>query len=288
MNKHSLTRKLIQFAAFGFSNIHIGNLATGKLYEGAWKQFCNPGLNCYSCPAASLSCPIGAMQAVSGSPNFNFSFYVVGFLFAVGVVLGRWICGYVCPFGLLQELINKIPSPKLKLPKPVRLFKYFVLIIFVLALPVFNTNIAGMGSPAFCEYICPAGTLEGGLPLIIAHSNLQNTVGDMFVLKLIILILTIAGSIFIYRFFCKTLCPLGAIYGMLNKISLYHVEVDMDRCISCGRCAKACKMDIDPRAFPDSAECIRCGRCRSVCPSSAISLRFGKKRISHINTEISE
>lgn len=105
-------RKLIQIAAFGFSNMHLENFAGGKIYTGAWKQFCNPGLNCYSCPAASLACPIGAMQAVSGSMNFKFSFYVVGFLLAVGAVFGRFVCGFLCPFGLIQELINKIPSKK--------------------------------------------------------------------------------------------------------------------------------------------------------------------------------
>lgn len=82
-----IKRKLIQIAAFGFTNSHLGNFAGGKLYTGKWKQFCNPGLNCYSCPAATLACPIGAMQAVAGSMQYNFSFYVVGFLLAAGVLL---------------------------------------------------------------------------------------------------------------------------------------------------------------------------------------------------------
>ena len=105
--KNPVKRKLLQIAAFGFSNFHIGNFKGGELYTGAWKKFCNPGLNCYSCPAASFACPIGALQAVSGSTNYNFSFYVIGFLLAVGILFGRFICGWFCPFGLIQELINK-------------------------------------------------------------------------------------------------------------------------------------------------------------------------------------
>ena len=120
---NAVKRKLIQIAAFGFSNIHLGNFKSGSLYTGSWKQFCNPGLNCYSCPAATLACPIGALQAVSGSMNFKFSFYVVGFLLAVGVLFGRAICGSFCPFGLLQELLHKIPFPKGRLPKPLRYLK---------------------------------------------------------------------------------------------------------------------------------------------------------------------
>ena len=103
-----MKRKIVQVAAFGYSNTYIGNFVSGQIYKGRWKQFCNPGMNCYSCPAARLACPIGAMQAVSGSMNFKLSFYVIGFVLALGVVFGRAICGFFCPFGLIQELIYKI------------------------------------------------------------------------------------------------------------------------------------------------------------------------------------
>ena len=106
-----MKRKIVQVAAFGYSNTYIGNFVSGQIYKGSWKQFCNPGMNCYSCPAARLACPIGAMQAVSGSMNFKLSFYVIGFVLALGVVFGRAICGFFCPFGLIQELIYKIPFP---------------------------------------------------------------------------------------------------------------------------------------------------------------------------------
>ena len=196
------------------------NFKEGKIFQGKWKQFCNPGLNCYSCPAASFACPIGALQAVNGSMNFNFSFYVVGILLAFGVLLGRFICGWLCPFGLLQEFIHKLPSPKLKLPKIFTYIKYIILIVFVILLPIVATNYMGMGKPAFCQYICPAGTLEGGISLLSTHPELRQTIGGLFFLKIFILILTMIGCILIYRFFCKILCPLGAIYGLMNKISI--------------------------------------------------------------------
>ena len=104
--RQSVKRKIFQIAAFGFSNVHVMNFKGGRIYQGKWKDFCNPGLNCYSCPAASFSCPIGALQAVNGSMEFNFSFYVTGLLLAFGVLFGRGICGWVCPFGLLQELLQ--------------------------------------------------------------------------------------------------------------------------------------------------------------------------------------
>ncbi|MDE6991812.1 MAG: 4Fe-4S binding protein, partial [Lachnospiraceae bacterium] len=161
-----MKRKIIQIAAFGYSNAHLLNYKGGKIYQGKWKQFCNPGLNCYSCPAAGFACPIGALQAVNGSMEFQFSFYVAGVLLAFGVLLGRAVCGWLCPFGLIQELIHRIPSPKLKLKKVFLYLKYLVLVVFVLVLPVTVTNYMGMGKPAFCQYICPAGTLQGGIPLL--------------------------------------------------------------------------------------------------------------------------
>lgn len=275
---NAFKRKLIQIAAFGFTNSHIGNFVSGKLYTGKWKQFCNPGLNCYSCPAATLACPIGALQAVNGSMQYNFSFYIVGFLLAVGVLFGRLICGWICPFGLIQELIYKIPSPKYKLPKIFTYFKYAILIVFVILLPIVVTDFMGMGQPAFCQYICPAGTLSGGIPMIATHSELRATTGFLFGLKITILFITIIACIFLFRFFCKTLCPLGAIYGLLNKISIYHLETDKKACIGCGKCARTCKMDVDPVVNPNSAECIRCGACASACPKQAIQLKFGSSK----------
>lgn len=272
-----IRRKIIQIAAFGFSNSHIGNFAGGRLYKGSWKNFCNPGMNCYSCPAASFACPIGAMQAVGGSAKFSVSFYVLGFVLALGVIFGRAICGFICPFGLIQELLHKIPSPKKRIYKPLTYIKYVMLAVFVLIMPALVTDDFGLGAPAFCEFICPAGTLEGGIPLLLTHPELRAQLGGLFTLKAVILILTLIGCIICCRFFCKVMCPLGAIYGLLNKISLYRVHVDRFSCVSCGRCASVCQMDIDPVADPDSAECIRCGKCAASCPVQAIKIGFKEK-----------
>ena len=272
-----IRRKIIQIAAFGFSNSHIGNFAGGRLYKGSWKNFCNPGMNCYSCPAASFACPIGAMQAVGGSAKFSVSFYVLGFVLTLGVIFGRAICGFICPFGLIQELLHKIPSPKKRIYKPLTYIKYVMLAVFVLIMPALVTDDFGLGAPAFCEFICPAGTLEGGIPLLLTHPELRAQLGGLFTLKAVILILTLIGCIICCRFFCKVMCPLGAIYGLLNKISLYRVHVDRFSCVSCGRCASVCQMDIDPVAKPDSAECIRCGKCAASCPVQAIKIGFKEK-----------
>ena len=274
-----MKRKIVQVAAFVYSNTYIGNFVSGQIYKGSWKQFCNPGMNCYSCPAARLACPIGAMQAVSGSMNFKLSFYVIGFVLALGVVFGRAICGFFCPFGLIQELIYKIPFPKKKLWKWLTYVKYVLLAVFVVIMPVTMVNELGMSSPAFCEYICPAGTLEGGIPLLSTHPELRATLGALFSVKACILIITLIGCLSVCRFFCKVMCPLGAIYGLLNKVSIYHMECNKKTCVSCGKCHNICPMDVDPVKNPNSAECIRCGKCVASCPKESLALKFvyGKK-----------
>ena len=161
-------RGWIQAGATLLTNLHLPNFLKGGLYQGAGKTVCVPGLNCYSCPAASGACPIGAFQAVVGSSKFSFSYYITGFLILLGVLLGRFICGFLCPFGWFQELLHKIPTKKLstKKLKPLTYLKYAVLLVMVVLLPAFLVNDVGMGDPFFCKYLCPQGVLEGGDPAI--------------------------------------------------------------------------------------------------------------------------
>ncbi|MBP3879648.1 MAG: 4Fe-4S binding protein [Lachnospiraceae bacterium] len=269
-----LKRKLIQIAAFGFTNSRVPNFLSGRLYTGKWKEFCVPGLNCYSCPAATFACPIGALQAVTGTKKSPVSFYVLGLLLAFGVVFGRGICGFLCPFGLLQELLAKVPFPKKNLPAFMRYVKYLILVVFVLILPLVLT-VGPASVPAFCKYICPAGTLEGGIPAVLTQPSVRSMLGPLFCWKLGILIAVIVLCTFVHRFFCKVLCPLGAIYGLLNRVSILRLTVDHDKCIHCRACESTCKMDVYPVMHPDSAECIRCGECAQICPKGAISVGMG-------------
>lgn len=270
-------RGWIQAGATLLTNIHLPNFLKGGLYQGKGKAVCVPGLNCYSCPAASGACPIGAFQAVVGSSKFRFSYYITGFLILLGVLLGRVICGFLCPFGWFQELLHKIPTKKLstKKLKPLTYLKYAVLLVMVVLLPVLVTNQLGMGDPFFCKYLCPQGVLEGAIPLSLANAGIRAALGSLFTWKFIVLLTVIVLSIVFYRPFCKWLCPLGAFYALLNKVSLFQMQVDQSKCVSCGKCAKVCKMDVDVTKSPNHTECIRCGMCIRACPTDAVSFRYG-------------
>ena len=287
-------RGWIQAGATLLTNIHLPNFLKGGLYQGKGKAVCVPGLNCYSCPAASGACPIGSFQAVVGSSKFRFSYYITGFLILLGVLLGRVICGFLCPFGWFQELLHKIPTKKLstKKLKPLTYLKYVVLLVMVVLLPVLVTNQLGMGDPFFCKYLCPQGVLEGAIPLSLANAGIRTALGSLFTWKFIVLLTVIVLSIVFYRPFCKWLCPLGAFYALLNKVSLFQMQVDQSKCVSCGKCAKVCKMDVDVTKSPNHTECIRCGMCIRACPTDAVSFRYGfgsgkqKSKTEQTTTEV--
>lgn len=282
-NKNKFSKQLsrfrgwIQAAATLLTNIHLPNFIKGGIYQGKGKAVCVPGLNCYSCPGAAGACPIGSFQAVVGSSKFRFSYYITGFLILLGVLLGRFICGFLCPFGWLQELLHKIPTKKLstKKLKPLTYLKYAILLLAVVLLPAIVVNDLGMGDPFFCKYICPQGVLEGAIPLAAVNEGIRSALGPLFNRKLIILIVVVVLSVLFYRPFCKWICPLGAFYALMNKVSLLGIKVDEHKCVSCGKCARVCKMDVDVTKTPNHTECIRCGKCITSCPTDAIKFNYG-------------
>lgn len=261
-------RKIIQILSTFLYNIKIGNFFSGRIEKGNIKNICVPGLNCYSCPAAVSSCPLGSFQtAIVNRQNKGFPFYIIGLLLFFGVFLGRLICGFLCPFGLIQEILYKIKTKKIKKNKyteKLKYLKYVILIFFVILIPLF------FSMPGFCKFLCPEGTLQAGIPLVIKNENLRSLVGFLFVEKVFFLIVFLVGSVFVFRIFCRFICPLGAIYSLFNKISFFGIILDEEKCINCNKCFSICKVDI--KKIGDS-ECIGCTECIKGCPKEAIKIK---------------
>ncbi len=249
------------------------------------KTICVPGLNCYSCPSALLSCPIGALQFwfndIAQKIIFNqkinlIGLYIIGFISSIGIISGRIACGFICPFGFIQDLINKITKKNLNIPKFFRLFKYIVLILFVIILPLFIFDITKI-SPYFCKLLCPAGTLLAGTPLLLVDKNLRDMASFLTFFKFSILFIFIILILLSKRAFCKILCPLGAIWGLFNRISIFKLNLDKNKCISCKKCEKACPMNVEVSKEILSNECIRCFECSKVCPTNSIKIKNSLK-----------
>ena len=262
-------RRYTQLMAAVLYNCNFRGFAEGKISKGSLKGVCTPGLNCYSCPGAVAACPLGSLQSALVNARYRFPYYILGTLLLMALFLGRFICGFLCPVGLLQELLHKLPSPKIRKSRATRVLshlKYILLAVFVILIPLWKLT------PGFCKFICPAGTFEAGLPLTFKNKFLRTMTGTLFSWKVLLLTLIAVLCVVCFRAFCRFLCPLGAIYSFFNPVSLFGVRVDQSLCTHCDACVKSCPMDVTKVR---DRECIQCGMCISSCPTGAI--HFGVK-----------
>lgn len=243
-------------------------LCAGPLAEIKW--LCLPILNCHSCPVAVFSCPIGILGhylALGMIPIF-----LLGTLLLFGALAGRAFCGWVCPFGFLQELLHKIPSPKFQLWAPLRYGRYAVLLGTVILVPL----LLGLESSWYFCRLCPAAALEVSLPVAFMQGGFSSFWGT--IIKFSILGVVLLLSIASLRFFCRVLCPVGAIASFFNPLSAFALRHNTDACPQCGLCAKACPVDVnlqepkdaEPRgiAYKAPMDCILCLECADACPKA--------------------
>ena len=241
------------------------------------KSVCLPILNCHSCPIALFACPIGVIAQFS--TLHLVPFLALGAIGVLGVFVGRFFCGWICPFGLLQEVLYKIPGPKLQLPSRLRHLKYLVLVLLVVAIPFFF----GEESPLFFCRLCPPATLQSSIPWAIIRGGFPDL--STAVTRLIILGAVIALVMMNKRAFCRALCPLGAIMSLFNKVSALSLRKDDRKCMNCHACESACPMDATPTAETEggtretSPECILCLECTEKCPTpDALTVSFLNSR----------
>ena len=280
-------RKWVQALWIFLINGFWGFPWTGNFYQGPLKVVCSPGLNCYSCPAATTYCPIGSLQQLLLGIRFSIQSgtyyvgaFVLGWMGLLGATFGRFICGWACPFGLVQELLYTLPGKKYSIPRGLRFGKYLFFFGFVVLLPLLVVDQFGMGIPWFCKYVCPAGTLEAGIPMVLLMPDLRSTLGWLYVNKLVILAGFTVWSWLASRPFCRTTCPLGGFYALFNRVSLIRLELDEEACTGCEACHAVCPVELRFNEIQGSGECINCLRCMSdACAFDAIQVTVAGYRI---------
>lgn len=299
-----MKRRLVQILATLITNPYWKGFTQATIYKGPVKYVCHPGLHCYSCPSAVTACPLGALQnsfaslreTLSGG-HFYIGLYLIGFFATLGMIFGRLVCGWVCPFGLLQDWLYKIPTPKLRLPRFASYGKYLMLVGLVVFMPIFasffkvsftdengalqpipsiSVNETGTTYPWFCKIVCPAGTLEAGIPKLLLDPDARQSLAFWFRVKWTILIIFLLWMVLTPRAFCRVGCPIGAIYGLFNRFSLYRLSVDKEKCTKCGLCEEVCPMGVRVYETPNHPDCIRCLDCVSACKLNLIKKGFLK------------
>ena len=183
---------------------------------------------------------------------------LVGML-AMAVVYRRSFCGMLCPLGTLQGIFGaagrKLFRRRFAVPRAVdrvaRYLKYAVLVFFAL----WTWQAAELVLRPYDPWVAWAH---------LTSADLLTTYG----IGLAVLVISLAGSLVYDRFFCKYLCPAGALLGLLSRVSFLNIRRDAGACIDCGRCDKACMMNIEVATADvvTSSECISCNECVNACP----------------------
>jgi polyferredoxin len=181
----------------------------------------------------------------------------LGTLIAVGALVGTLVCGWACPFGYLQDLAGKVPTPRFQLPRRAGHLRYAVLAGLVVAVPFFLTQ----EHPLFICRVCPAGALEAALPAAVGQAFRGEQVIWPSGLKIGVTLALVGLAFFTWRPWCRLFCPLGAIYGLFNRFSGFFLRFHPDRCTQCGRCHKACKYGVAPGERANDPRCLRCLEC---------------------------
>ncbi len=233
-------------------------------------------------PPVDALCPFGGLESLYSilfhgqylNRIFISSFILLGITVILIFVSGRSFCGWLCPLGTLQGIIGgigrrltrrKFPL-SLKADRRIRHLRYPILIVFTV------------------------GAWIGGKLLIrpydpwVAYMHLSEfgDVIDEFPIGLAILIIALIASLFIPRFFCRYLCPMGIVLGIVNRLSAFRLERNPDTCINCMLCDKKCPVGIPVESMDviDRVECLSCGECVPVCPvPNTLEFKLAKKRL---------
>jgi len=254
--------------------VQMLTLAASNLYVVSWLRFVPCGfLNCSRCPWATVKCPLIAFQTgamvmgLYGSmPPKTISLIMLtgAVLLVFGTTLATWTCGWLCPFGFIQDMFHKIPTPKFRLPGWVGWGRLPLFVLLGIAASHWTQSLF------FCS-ICPPGTINrliqdaAGIPQF-----LRGPEGTLAPVSAGVLIATLLLAVFSYRPFCNLLCPIGGLYGLFNRISGLFRNAEPKKCNACGLCKNACDQGLAPLKDRDHASCERCFECHKACPRGAL------------------
>jgi polyferredoxin len=220
-------------------------------------------------PSIHALCPFGGLESLLTFLTTGklldkiyigtLALFVVSVILAV--ILRRSFCGWICPLGGLQEFFGlagkKILRKKLSIPtaidKYLRFLKYIVLLLII----ILSWRTASLWFAPYDPWAA-YGHLSEGIP----------SVWKEFTVGFIILILSLIGSFFYDRFFCKYLCPMGACLGLVSLISPFRIKREESVCINCNQCTKICPVHINVSKIRTvtTPECINCQQCTEACP----------------------
>jgi len=261
-------------------SIQTASLVLSNAFFLSFLRFLPCGyLQCSNCALSTFTCPLilvqrGAVMLSLGMFGMM-SAKIVGsvavalaVLVLFGAAVGAWGCGWLCPFGFLQDLLHKIPVRKFRLPGWTGHLRVPIFVGLVVAVPYLTSRLF------FCD-LCPSGAINNlwqqaaGIPLFFKTPE-----GIWAVISLAFMALILLAALFTHRPFCSIFCPIGGVHGLFNKISGLFLRVDKEKCVACNRCEAACPQGINPVLTPAHTQCNRCLECTNLCKHLRLDVRI--------------
>lgn len=262
-----MTRKVLhaawrttQVCGVLLANAYMSVVSRQVIYKGPLKCTCLPFIYCHACPSSTFSCPIGTLQHYMAIRKFPFE--LVGHITLLGLLIGRMACGWLCPFGLVQDLLNRTTGKNIRLPRALVGLSVLALLLLVLLIPYLTAE-------HWFSKLCPLGMLVAGIPWVTwnpinpetgAPTVAAGSVGLLFAVKFLVLVGFLGLFFFSKRPFCRFVCPMGLVLSLFNRVSLVQLSV-APSCTRCGACEKNCPVGIRVYEDPNSRECVRCLQC---------------------------
>ncbi len=307
-NKWTLPRFLVQL----LSLLAVNALVFTQIYPYLTLKsipFGLPILASVNSPSSAIYGSLDLIQLELSQPEFPW--IALGTVFLIGAVVGRAFCGWVCPVGFVQDIMTtlkgKLDSVSPRTQKAGKNFKYFVLFFIVLISGTLGLalylgvgsdykNALGVLATGPFIAISPEGTLFGTVPALLnmARENFASFLArpptiqqvwtqltqtpPLLALRLIILVAFFGAAWRVPRFWCRYVCPTGALMAVFQRYSYAGIKRDPVKCMKCPHCEVRCPMQINILDLPwekfNDPECIMCMECVDACPHGSLSPKF--------------